>query len=99
MLNDLEELSLFGCINLSFPPHQVAVRANVATQTGMSVAGVRAIQNYIADPTSWLSFNLDHAKKMMKMIDNNIASKIMITVPYFRKAGGRIRIRIRIINI
>ena len=98
-LKNLRELRLFGCVNLAFPPHAVVVRAQIATQEGQSEAGVQGVLQYIRDPLSWLSFNLNEAKKAWKSRakKDEVYNTLRLTVPSFRKAyaGNYVEYEIR----
>ena len=91
----LKQLLLFGCTQLSFPPYCVAVRAQVATLEGQSEAGVRGVIEYVENPQSWLSFNLNEMKRRIdaqpsKPRIDPVYNRVTLTVPSFRRAmdGG-----------
>ena len=100
-LTHLTHLHLFGCTNLTFPPHAVALRTQLATQgEGQSLAGVRGLLDYIRNPQSFLSFNLNEAKRALTrtVVRSEVYNAMRLGVVGFRTAygGGYVEYELRV---
>ena len=72
----LQEIDLYGCVALTYPPHAVAVKCGLATQLEHSRAGVVAMLDYMNDPLSFLSFSLSAAKRAL-----NASASVLVYPP------------------
>ena len=97
----LKQLLLFGCTQLSFPPYCVAVRAQIATLEGQSEAGVRGVLEYVENPQSWLSFNLNEMKRRVEADAHKpridpVYNRLTLSIPAFRKATDHVEYEVHV---